>query len=247
MSSHPILAGALSSATALALGAGGFAYASMWPRSQIFGPVLVAPRRPREIALTFDDGPNPSATPQLLELLARHSIRATFFLIGENVRREPALTREIDAAGHAIGNHTMTHPWLMLKPAARLRAEILDTNRLLEDKLGRPVTLFRPPHGARRPAVLRIARAAGLTTVQWNVIVNDWEPIPAATILVRMETKLARIARRGRAANVVLHDGGLGCPRLPTVEAVASLIERHPDRSWVTPDSWLPEQRRGRP
>ena len=122
-----LMVGARGRAAAVAAGvglaAGGLAYAALYPRSQIFGSVLVAPRRPREVALTFDDGPNPAATPHLLDLLARHGVRATFFVIGEFVRREPALTRAIAAAGHIVGSHTMTHPWLAWQSDGRIRYE----------------------------------------------------------------------------------------------------------------------------
>jgi peptidoglycan/xylan/chitin deacetylase (PgdA/CDA1 family) len=203
------------------------------------GPVLIAPRRPRELALTFDDGPNPAATPQLLEVLTRHNVRATFFLIGANVRREPALTRELARAGHAIGNHTMNHPWLTWLPESRIRAELQGCNHALEDTLGSPVALFRPPHGARRAAVIRIARELGLTTVNWNIIVGDWMPITASTILARTEFKMALNRRLCRASNIVLHDGGHQQPRLPTVEATDQLLARLRDTSFVTPEEWL--------
>jgi hypothetical protein len=96
------------------LAVGGWFYAALYPTSQIFGRVVIAGNDPGEIALTYDDGPNPAATPRLLEVLAKQDVQATFFLIGEFVRKEPGLVREIAAAGHAIGNHTMTHPWLLL-------------------------------------------------------------------------------------------------------------------------------------
>ncbi len=223
----------------IALGTGAAAYAALYPTSQLYGPVLVAPRRPDELALTFDDGPNPLATPPLLDLLAHHDVRATFFLIGENVRREPNLTRAIAAAGHRIGNHTMTHPWLHLQPEKRIRAELTDCNHALEDALGAPVTLFRPPHGARRPAVLRIASELSLTTVNWNIIVNDWEPVPAEIILSRIARTLTANRSRGQASNLVLHDGGHNQPRLPTVAAVAGLLANLRNTTYVTLDDWL--------
>src|ERR1700729_1163553 len=97
--------------TAAALLAGGCTYAALSAQSQIFGPVLIASRNPDEIALTYDDGPNDIATERLLEVLAHHQARATFFLIGPHVRQRPQLARAIASAGHLIGNHTMTHPW----------------------------------------------------------------------------------------------------------------------------------------
>lgn len=233
----------LSVAGAAAL-AGATAYGLLNSQSQWFGPVLVAPPGSHQLALTFDDGPNPVATPRLLEVLARHGARATFFLIGEHVRREPALTREIAAAGHRIGNHTETHPWLPRHGNSFIRQEIGTCQKTLEDTLGAPVTLFRPPHGARRPAVLAAARALGMETVLWNLILGDWHPVPAETIHARLEKGIARNRRRGVGTNLVLHDGGQhssGAPRLPTVRAVEMLLDGLGGQmEFVLPPDWKP-------
>lgn len=225
----------------VALGLGGVAYAALSPQSQIFGEVLIAPRRRDEIALTFDDGPNPAATPHLLELLARYDVRATFFAIGEFARHEPALLREVAGAGHVVGSHTMSHPWLAWQGNARIRWELAESQGVIEDVLGQAVREFRPPHGARRPYVLRVARDLGMRTVQWNVIANDWEAVSAETIAGRVIRGIARHHRRGMAANVVLHDGshtGLGADRLRTVAATARLLARYPAEAFVTVDRW---------
>jgi peptidoglycan/xylan/chitin deacetylase (PgdA/CDA1 family) len=238
MSSLPVLvAGAVTAA------AGTLAYAALSPQSQLFGPTLVAPARPNEIALTYDDGPNPAATPKLLEVLARHEVRATFFLIGRYVREQAALVREIAAAGHLIGNHTTTHPWLSFVSDARVREELSDCNAALEDVLGEPVQYFRAPHGARRPYVLRAARELGLTPVQWNIICGDWNPVGAEIIFQRADRGIKRNQRSGRASNVVLHDGGhLGqnAPRLATVEATDRLLQAYKKNGveFVTIKSW---------
>src|ERR1700730_1174415 len=92
---------------AAGLMAGGWMYAALWPGSQLFGRVVVAGRDPGEIALTYDGGAHTAATPQLLEVLAKQGVRATFFVMGEYVRQQPGLAREIVAAGHLVGNHTM--------------------------------------------------------------------------------------------------------------------------------------------
>ena len=243
MASRPRIArvSALSLAAAGALCGLGY-YAISYPGSQVFGPTLVAPPRPNQIALTFDDGPNPVATPRLLDVLARGNIRASFFLIGNFARREPRLTRRIAAEGHLIGNHTLNHRWLPRLSSVRIQEEIAGCNRILEDLLGTPVRFFRPPHGARRPAVLRAAAALGLKTTMWNLIVEDWKPQSAERLLARLERGIAGHRRRARGTNVVLHDGGqaaLGEPRLPTVRAVELLLERRPDASsFVTPANW---------
>ena len=226
-----------------AAAAGACAYAALWPQSSLFGKVLIAGPDPRQIALTYDDGPNPAATERLLEVLARHNVRATFFMIGSFVRQRPDLARAVSSAGHLIGNHTMTHPWLAWQSDARIRAELSGCNEALEDALGIPIRYFRAPHGARRPYVLRTARDLGLIPVQWNVTAFDWQPLPAEKILTHIQRGIGHNRRRKRSSNVLLHDGGhlaLGQPRLATVQATDNLLQlcNSNSTSFVTPEDW---------
>jgi peptidoglycan/xylan/chitin deacetylase (PgdA/CDA1 family) len=230
--------------TTTGLVACGCTYAALSPQSQLFGKVLIASRDPNEIALTYDDGPNDIVTERLLDVLAHHNVRATFFLIGRYVRQRPQIARSIASAGHLIGNHTMTHPWLAWQSPTRIREELTGCNALLEDTLGIPIRYFRAPHGARRPAVLSIARSLGLTPVQWNIIPGDWKPVGAEEIAARIVRGIARNQQHNRASNIVLHDGGqkaLGQPRLPTVEATRLLLHKYSLQTgtkFVTVDSW---------
>lgn len=202
----PLILAGNSAAVAAAIG-GTLTYAALSPGAQIFGPTLIAGKDPTQAALTYDDGPNPAATPELLDILAHHRARATFFFVGGFVREQPELVRRVHAAGHLIGNHTLTHPWLYRQSARVIREELMACNAVLEDTLGAPVRYFRPPYGSRRPAVMRIARELGLTTVQWNCMGHDWEPIGVDGILARIDRGLARAKRRGAGANILLHDG----------------------------------------
>jgi peptidoglycan/xylan/chitin deacetylase (PgdA/CDA1 family) len=239
----PTITTAAAALTAAGL-ACGCTYAALSPQSQIFGEVLIATRNPNEIALTYDDGPNDIVTERLLDVLARHNVRGTFFLIGRYVRERPQIVRAIAASGHLIGNHSMTHPWLAWQSSTRIREELAGCNALLEDTLGAPIRYFRAPHGARRPAVLRIARSLGLIPVQWNILPGDWMPITAEKIAARAVRGIKRNQQRNRASNIVLHDGGqagLGQPRLPTVEATRLLLEKYAAQTgtkFVTIDSW---------
>jgi peptidoglycan-N-acetylglucosamine deacetylase len=241
MTQTQITAAALLSATTAA---GTLTYAALSAQSQLFGKLLIAPRNPNEIALTYDDGPNDIATERLLEVLARNNTRATFFLIGRYVHQRPAIARAIATAGHLIGNHTMTHPWLAWQSTARIREELTRCNAAIEDTLGAPVRYFRAPHGARRPAVFRIAHDLGLTPVQWNLLPGDWKPIGARKIADRTLSGILRNQRQNRSSNIVLHDGGqagLGQPRLPSVEATSLILqhfENQPEIRFVTVDSW---------
>jgi len=239
---------ALSIAAATAgLAAGGYAYAAMWPTSQIFGHTIVAGHDPDEIAPTYDDGPNPVYTPQLLDLLDRYAVKATFFLIGNHVQRHPQIAQEIVQRGHLVGNHTQTHPKLLFCSPARVRRELSTCQQAIYDATGVLPTLFRPPHGARRPDVLRTARILGLTPVLWNITAKDWSPIGAEGITRNIEAALKRNRTRTRGSNILLHDGsqldapnGVGPSRQDTLTATANLLQSAAARKlrFVTIDRW---------
>jgi peptidoglycan/xylan/chitin deacetylase (PgdA/CDA1 family) len=235
---------ALTATAGLALG--GCAYAALSPASGIFGHALTAPRNPvdgpRELALTFDDGPNPRWTPVLLEILARREVRATFFLIGRFAASQRSLVREMHQAGHLIGNHTWTHPNLARTSTEQTREELTRTSAELEQIVGDTICYFRPPYGARRPATLRIARELGLIPVLWNAMTADWEATDPGQVTPRLSERIEHNERRGYATNIVLHDGGhktLETDRSTSVAAAGQLIERFgPTHRFVTLDSW---------
>jgi peptidoglycan/xylan/chitin deacetylase (PgdA/CDA1 family) len=220
----------LGSLAAVTLAAGGCAYAGLWPTSQAFGSTLVKPERPGELALTFDDGPNPAWTPQLLDLLAEHRIKATFFLMGQYAQAEPYLTRYIVECGHIIGNHSWSHPNLALSSRKKIREELYNTRHTLEQLTGSSIHYFRPPFGARRPFVLMEARELGMSPVLWNAMTNDWKEPSADEIARTLGDKIDALGRRGHSATVVLHDGGHLDPsanRGPSVAAAEKLIRRY--------------------
>ncbi|HZD49204.1 MAG TPA: polysaccharide deacetylase family protein [Silvibacterium sp.] len=238
-----MLAAVTSTAAATGLAVGGYFYAAMWPESQIFGKTILGGCDPNEYALTYDDGPNDACTEQLLEILARHNVHATFFLIGRFVRERRDLTRRVHAAGHLIGNHTFTHPRLLFQPPSRVREELASTSSVIEDAIGEKIRYFRPPHGARRPDVLRTARELGLTPVLWNVSSYDWTTTNPETILVNLDNGIRRNRRHGHGSNLLLHDGsqaGIGQDRTATVAATAALLARSQQEQirFVTPEAW---------
>jgi peptidoglycan-N-acetylglucosamine deacetylase len=234
--------GAVGLAGAAGLGIGGFAYASHWPTSQIFGRTLVALRKPGELALTFDDGPNPAWTPRLLDLLAEHKVHATFFMVGKFAKAERELARRVVDAGHLVGNHTWSHPDLSRARASNILDELTRTNDLLADIVGTPMRYFRPPFGARRPYVLKLARQLGLIPVTWNAMTSDWSEPSADKIAGNLMKKIEANQRRGSATNIVLHDGGhlgLGADRGPSVAACGQILERYGrTHKFVTLDAW---------
>lgn len=233
----------LGAAAALGLAAGGFAYASLWPSSRIFGTAITAPRRPGEIALTFDDGPNPEWTPRLLDILARHEVKATFFMLGKFAEARPELVRRVAAEGHLIGDHSWTHPKLSNCSAERIEDELKRTKDKLEQIVGGPVKFFRPPFGARRPAVFRIARELGLEPVLWNAMTNDWSELSAEKVAATLSKRVDGLTQRGQAANIVLHDGNhreMVGKRGPSVAAAEMLVKRYKASArFVTLEAWV--------
>lgn len=194
------------------------------PQSQLYGRTyLGAGRRSRQLALTYDDGPNDPYTLRLLEVLARHEVHATFFLIGRFVAEKPEVASEIVRAGHAVGNHTFNHPNLIFCSAARVRNELERCREILTETVATHSALWRPPYGARLPHVLSVSRRLGLIPVMWSVSSNDWKISSAAGIE-------RRVGERVRGGDVILmHDGAhvrMGADRKPTVEATAALIPR---------------------
>jgi peptidoglycan/xylan/chitin deacetylase (PgdA/CDA1 family) len=153
------------------------------------------------MALTFDDGPNPVATPQLLDLLARQEAKATFFLIGRHVRTIPELAKEIAAQGHAIGNHTESHPSLALLSGTRISEELDRCDEAIRQSVGVTPRWMRPPYGFRSPWLSGIVTRRGNAGVaMWSAAARDWKPQPAEPVIERL-----RHARGGDI--VLLHDG----------------------------------------
>jgi peptidoglycan-N-acetylglucosamine deacetylase len=198
---------------------------TMWPTSQLYGRnFLGLPAGSRKLALTYDDGPNDPYTLQLLEVLARHEVRATFFLVGQFVQQRPDIVRAVVAAGHDIGNHTWSHPYLIWATPAEARRQLERTSKVIEDVTGQTPALFRPPFGGRRPGTFGLVRELGMTPIMWRVSTYDWEADSPEFILDK--------ARKGvRGGDVILmHDGGhtrMGVNRGHTVAATDRLISEY--------------------
>lgn len=156
----------------------------------------------RVVALTIDDGPDPRYTPQVLDLLQQHGIRATFFLVGECAVEHPELVREIADRGHHIANHTWTHPDLRHMSESAVRDELERTSDLLHRTTGRLPTWFRAPGGDFSPVSLKVAADLGLRNMSWTVDPRDWSRPGTASII---DTVLKDV----RPGSIVLnHDGG---------------------------------------
>ncbi len=213
-----------------AAGAGVAAWGAVHPAAQLFGPTIrrvPASRGARALALTFDDGPNPAVTPQLLDLLDQHRVRATFFLIGRFVRACPELVREVAARGHSLGNHTHTHPNLIWLSRARIREELERCQEAIAQATRDGAARWmRPPYGFRGPHLDGVVRRQGLQgVVMWSALAFDWHPQPASRLIERL--------RRIRPGDIlVLHDGddrALGGQRQHVVGALEYWLPRWRD------------------
>ena len=184
------------------MAAGGLmAHEWLSPRSWLYGPVFWHARTPeRVVALTFDDGPCHPYTGQLLEVLDRDGVRATFFQVGNNVRREPNLAAEV-ASQHEIGNHTFTHPHLVWSRTGTVREQLLRGQEAIHDASGTLPSLFRVPHGWYGPQVISTAEELGMRCVGWSVMAWDWGRPPWEII----QRRILRGVRPGGVT--LLHDG----------------------------------------
>ena len=161
------------------------------------GTVIRVSTREPAVALTFDDGPHPEDTPPLLDLLARHGARATFFMVGKSARRWPELVRRVAEAGHAIGNHTWDHTSFRLINGRFRRAQLAWCRDALAP-YGSP--LFRPPYGEQSLASRLDAMRLGYDVVCWDAIAEDWQDDPPEVLVERVMRRLAP------GSIVLLHD-----------------------------------------
>lgn len=202
--------------------AGALAYAVRVPSCSWLAPSAFrgADTR-RAIALTFDDGPSES-TPELLDILARYGAPATFFQIGANVRRLPAIAREVAGAGHEIGNHTETHALLALKSPDFIHRELAAAQESIEAVTGIRPRCFRAPYGVRWFGLRAAQQRLALKGVMWTTIALDWKRQPPAVV-----SRVLAGATRG--AIVCLHDGRAGEQRpniQTTIQSVREILPR---------------------
>ena len=210
-----------------ALAASGlFSWAAVAPLAQLFGRTLQHTGKASTLALTFDDGPNPGATPRVLDLLEAHGARATFFMVGRHIRAFPALAKQVAERGHAVGNHTETHPRLTFLPASQIGGELDRCQEALASIVGRRARWMRPPWGYRGPQLQAVVSRKGYEGVaMWSISGRDWRPDGVAPLIERL-----RPARGGDI--VLLHDGDhktLEGDRRSTIEALEYWLPRWKD------------------
>ena len=175
-----------------------------WFYRKLFpGSVWRLPAEEPCVYITFDDGPNALTTPRLLRLLDRLAVPATFFCVGDNVRRYPEHYRDILAAGHAAGNHTYHHIRGLRLPASAYMSDVQLAAELIHSRL------FRPPHGRLTPAQQSALRAAGYQLIMFDVVTRDYNPRLSSDEVVHIATRYAR-----NGSLIVFHDSPKAAPRL---------------------------------
>ena len=173
------------------------------------------------VALSFDDGPNDPCTRQLLDILAKENVHATFMLIGMNAEKHPDIVKQIVAAGHAIGNHSYSHPRFDKCSPNTIREEITKNDAILERLTGAKPKLMRPPFGLYGPDYFEICRATDHIVGGWSASASDWNPHTPQELSEALLDQLAP------GAIFLLHDGketNDGPHRVASVQAVAQLI-----------------------
>ncbi len=203
---------------------GGAAHGAFHRNSPIFGrPIVSVASHGRAVALTFDDGPNPDATPLILDALRARGVRATFFILGRHAERWPDLVRRVAEEGHAIGNHGYYHRKLHFRSPAYVRDDLERGTAMIERAAGVRPRLFRAPHGFRSPWVSAIARSLGQRTVGWSLGVWDSDR-PGAQVIADRTVDGAR-----PGSILLLHDGDgydAAGDRLQTAHAVPMIVDR---------------------
>ena len=166
------------------------------------------------IAMSFDDGPSPTLTPRLLDILKQRGIKVTFFVIGQNVEHAPEIVARAAAEGHEIGNHTWDHPALTKLSDGRIQDEINKTSEAIFKAIGKKPVLLRPPYGAMNARVHRIVEQDGMKVVLWSVDPNDWKR-PGSSVVER------RILAGAKPGAIILsHDIHPG-----TIEAMPATLD----------------------
>ena len=201
-------------------------YGSAVPGSQILGRSLVRGRPgERRVALTFDDGPTPPFTEQILDILRQRNVPATFFVNGNHVQRFPDLLKRAHTENHTIGNHTYSHPFFYFKTPRRMASEIDRAQDSIERVIGLRPRVFRSPYGVRWFGLFGVLRHRGLHSVQWSDTGYDWVQRNSPA---EIASKALKNLKDGSI--ILLHDGaGAGEPghvdRSRTVAALPALID----------------------
>nr|BBH91417.1 hypothetical protein KTC_61680 [Thermosporothrix sp. COM3] len=170
-----------------------------------------------EIALTFDDGPHPQYTPQVLQILKRYNIKATFFCLGQMIQENPDLVRQEHQAGHVVASHSWSHPDLTTLSMDQLQKELKNTSDLIYNTIGERPTLVRPPYGSYNNNVVQVANSLSEKIIIWDVDTNDWQRKGVDSIVN------TAFQEAGKGSIILMHDAG--GERSQTIAALPRIIE----------------------
>ena len=188
----------------------------------------------KNVALTFDDGPSPKWTPQVLDILKANGVHATFFMVGQNARAYPALVRRAVAEGHTVGNHSYSHPKMTTLSSASQGAQMDSATRYISAAItgGYKPCFFRPPYGAYNSTTVSLARTRGMSTVTWSRDTRDWTtPLYLSSSFQRTIVYNATNPLSSHP-DVLMHDGSPGNYRQNTVNSVQRVITYYKDRGY---------------
>lgn len=210
----------------------GIAYGQFYMRRvsapQLLGKaVLHVDTDKKYAALTFDDGPNPPFTDQILDVLDEYGAKATFFVVGQEVRKYPRAFRKIVAKGHEVGNHSWDHTRLTYKSYDYIADQISTTDKIIRDHSYTGTIYFRAPFGHKLIVLPYILNETNRLHVLWDIELNDWDsPLPESMLAIFSE-------KIGPGSIIVLHDGdavpkdGMKAPRAATVEVTKLILEKY--------------------
>ncbi|MGG6311110.1 polysaccharide deacetylase family protein [Paenibacillus macerans] len=173
----------------------------------------------KQVALTFDDGPDPRFTPQVLDALSREGVKATFFVVGARAKKFPGLLRRIHNEGHLVGNHSFSHPSFRNRSVKQFQTEILRTEKVIQRTIGYRPKLIRPPYGEIKEEQVQWAKKNGYKIVNWNVDSLDWKGLDKAKVK-------ANVVNAVGPGAIILHHagGGVGSDLSGTIQALPEII-----------------------
>lgn len=187
----------------------------------------------KKVALTFDDGPDVAITKQILNILKKERVPATFFVTGRMVKEYPQMLKQIAQDGHIIGNHTWSHPQLTKISDQKIVTELQRTNDIVEKEIGKKMLLFRPPYGATNSRVRKLAKEQGFLIINWSVDTNDWRGNSGPTI--------EEIVKKQISNGGIILQHNAGDKLQGTVDALPKIIKFLRDQNYqlVTVDQLL--------
>lgn len=188
----------------------------------------------KNVALTFDDGPSPKWTPQVLDILKANHVHATFFMIGKNARAYPSLVRRVVAEGHTVGSHSYSHPDMTTLSSTLQAASMDNTRKYISAAIsgGYKPCFFRPPYGAYNSTTVRLARERGMSVTTWSKDTRDWTTPLYISSSFQKKIVYNATTPVSYHPDILMHDGSPGNYRQNTVNSVQRIITYYKSRGY---------------